>query len=140
MYLVKTKLAPSALHGLGVFAEEFIPKGTVVWQFDPTLDHVFTEEEIASLPVMTQEYIRHHGYFSQHLGKQVMPFDNERFTNHSTNPTVGEDVTRKAELEPVSVALRDINPGEEITVDYRAIEGPHRKRRNGWEQMDNNPA
>lgn len=41
MYLVKTRLGPSMIHGIGVFTEEFIPKGTIVlskpWEFKPMI-------------------------------------------------------------------------------------------------------
>jgi uncharacterized protein len=34
MMLVETRLAPSAIHGIGLFAVRSIPQGTAVWEFD----------------------------------------------------------------------------------------------------------
>lgn len=41
--------------------------------------------------------------------------------NHSDTPNVGPDFAR--DRYGVDVALRDIVAGEEITVDYRLVEG-----------------
>ena len=38
MLLVKTTLRPSEVHGLGLFADEFIPKGIAIWRFDGRAD------------------------------------------------------------------------------------------------------
>jgi hypothetical protein len=40
MLLVRTTLRPSGVHGLGLFADEFIPKGFVIWRFDGHVDSV----------------------------------------------------------------------------------------------------
>ena len=40
MLLVKTRLGASAIHGIGLFADEFIPKDTVTWRFTPGLDQI----------------------------------------------------------------------------------------------------
>src|SRR3954469_1637143 len=46
MLLVKTRLGPSTIHGIGVFADEDIPRGTIVWSFNPLIDKALTDEEI----------------------------------------------------------------------------------------------
>ena len=38
--LVRAKVLPSRIHGRGLFAGEDIPKGAVVWRFDPRVDKV----------------------------------------------------------------------------------------------------
>ena len=38
MLLVKTKLNISPIHGIGLFAVEFIPAKTIVWKFHPAID------------------------------------------------------------------------------------------------------
>src|SRR6516225_3895295 len=55
MLLVKTTLRPSEVHGLGLFADEFIPKGTVIWRFDGRVDHRYDESQLAALPAEEQE-------------------------------------------------------------------------------------
>lgn len=35
MLLIKTKLDLSKIHGVGLFADEFIAKGTKIWEYRP---------------------------------------------------------------------------------------------------------
>ena len=57
MLLVKTRLAPSTIHGIGLFADEFIPKGTEVWKFVPGFDLALSVDEVESLPEMAKAWI-----------------------------------------------------------------------------------
>ena len=54
MLLVRTRLGPSTIHGIGVFADEDIPRGTIVWSFNPLIDKALTDEEIEGLPALAQ--------------------------------------------------------------------------------------
>ena len=38
MLFVKTRLGESLLHGIGLFADEFIARHTVLWKFTPGFD------------------------------------------------------------------------------------------------------
>ena len=58
MLLVKASAKPSALHGLGVFAVEFVPKGTPIWRFEPGFDRAFTPDHFAALPPLAQAHLR----------------------------------------------------------------------------------
>ena len=49
MMLVRAYAAQSAIEGLGVFAGEFIPKGTMLWALDLKFDLCFTPEEYEAL-------------------------------------------------------------------------------------------
>lgn len=42
MLLIKTKLELSKIHGVGLFADEFIAKGTKIWEYRPNFDKAFT--------------------------------------------------------------------------------------------------
>ena len=57
MLLIKTKIQESRIHGIGLFADEFIPKGTEIWKFTPGFDMKFTREEILKFPEFLQIYI-----------------------------------------------------------------------------------
>jgi len=46
MLQVKTYVKESKIHGNGLFAKEFIPKGTIIWKFDSRLDTKISEESI----------------------------------------------------------------------------------------------
>ncbi|HEY9586021.1 MAG TPA: hypothetical protein VJJ27_00060 [Candidatus Paceibacterota bacterium] len=50
MLLIKTKVKSSKIHGLGLFADQFIPEGTEIWRFTPGFDQKFTGEQLLALP------------------------------------------------------------------------------------------
>jgi len=114
MLLVPTYVAPSAIHGLGLFAAEPIPAGTVVWRFNSVLDRVLDRAWAASLPEVAQQFLARYAY---RRGTQlVLCGDDGRFVNHSDAPTLAE------RPDTASVAARDIAAGEELTEDYRAFD------------------
>ncbi len=119
MLLVKTKVGPSAIEGVGLFADEFILKGTRYWELVPGFDHILTDEELAALPQPAREYWKHYAYKSKDIGKWILCGDNTRFMNHSAKNPAVTNYDEKKNGERVAFAARDIQPGEELTVDYR---------------------
>lgn len=118
MLLVKTKLGQSKIQGIGLFADEFIPKGTVVWRYVSGFDLRFTKKEVDSFPVTARECIYHYSYLSKDTGFYVLCSDDARFYNHSQNPnTKGVDL-EGTDNEVGDIAIVDINIGDEITCDY----------------------
>lgn len=122
MLLVKTKVAPSTIEGLGLFADQFIPKGTHIWRYEPTFDHAFSQDYIDNLDELGRDFMRRYAYKSPYLNKYVLCGDDARFYNHSDEPNTGE-VAVDGEVETRAIALRDIQLGEELTIDYRIMEG-----------------
>src|ERR1700721_2335164 len=120
MLLVKTKLHPSPIHRFGVFSEEPIPKGTKIWQFLPGYDLEKSSADLAALPSHSQTWFRHFAYLDHRLGNHILSADDARFINHSDDPNMTPDFTH--DRHGIGIALRDIKPGEEITLDYRLIE------------------
>jgi len=120
MFLVPTRLAQSSIHGLGVFAVEPIAKGAPVWRFAKGLDMEFEPDLVETLPVHVRQFFAHYGYLDRYLKRVVLCFDDARFVNHSAEPNVATDYA----LDPygLDVALRDIEVGEELTVDYGTFE------------------
>lgn len=119
MLLVKTCVRQSPLHGLGLFAEEDIPAGTILWRFEPLLDRLIREAELDTLP---EEVARFIDIYSEHfpdLGVLVLSGDNDRYTNHSDSPNT--EVILPNGPEARVRAVRDILAGEEITCDYTVI-------------------
>ena len=39
--MVKTKIGPSGIAGISLFADQIIPKGTVVWRYQECFDLLF---------------------------------------------------------------------------------------------------
>jgi hypothetical protein len=49
MLLVKTKIGPSEIEGIGCFADEFIPEGTAIWCFQEGFDLNIPRDEVEKL-------------------------------------------------------------------------------------------
>lgn len=96
--------------GHGVVATKFIPKGTITWVLDK-LDRIFTPDQIRQMDKMYQEVMDKYTYRNPE-GNYVFCWDNARFINHSANANC---ITTAYEFE---IAIRDIQPGEELTDDY----------------------
>jgi len=125
MLLVKASAKPSALHGLGVFAVEFVPKGTPIWRFEPGFDRSFTQDQFDALPPLAQAHLRQHSY-PDAAGNWILSGDLTIFMNHSSPPNTG---ALPGAREPVTtVALRNIQAGEELTCDYYAFDGAAEKK------------
>ena len=121
MLLVKTKLGPSKIHGIGLFADEDIGTGTEIWRFTPGLDIKLTEKELLALPKLAHESILHYCYHSTVDKTYVLPFDGARFFNHDPRPNVGS-VDVPEDPEGMEIALREIRAGEELVCDCREFD------------------
>ncbi|MCC7383015.1 MAG: SET domain-containing protein [Deltaproteobacteria bacterium] len=118
MLVVETYLAPSRLHGFGVFTRHAIPKGAVVSRYMPPFDVIFPAGLLASLSDAEQRYLKHHTYRSLFSQAYVLPGDHDRFMNHSDTPNVGMHPAGTTE----NIALVDVAAGEELTCDYRTFD------------------
>jgi hypothetical protein len=117
MLTVKTKIGPSKIDGIGLFADESINKGTVVWKLNPLIDVLLTKEQIATLSVSSQEQFYKYAYLDKTYGKYLLCGDDGRFFNHSTEPNCDETMPDQ------TTALRKIMKGEELTVNYAEFYG-----------------
>jgi hypothetical protein len=96
--------------GYGIVATRFIPKGTITWILDP-LDEVFKPEQIKKLHPFFQDKLNTYSYRDGN-GDYVLCWDNAKFVNHSFHSSC---ITTAYNFE---LAVRDIQPGEELTDDY----------------------
>lgn len=96
--------------GFGVVATKFIPKGTITWVLDD-LDREFSPSEIQKMNPMLQHMLDVYTYRNP-LGNFVLCWDHGRYVNHSFNSNC---MTTAYNFE---IAIRDIQPGEELTDDY----------------------
>lgn len=117
MYLVKTYIEKSTIHGMGVFAGEDIAKGTLVWDFVEGLDQSFTQAQYDALADVAKKYLEYYGWWNNGLIYKCG--DHGSYTNHSDTPNTGNWPNTHSMAE---VALRDIKKGEEITSDYRSFD------------------
>lgn len=102
--------------GYGVVAREFIPKGTITWALDK-LDREFTPTEIQSLDSIYQDILDFYT-FRNNNGNFVLCWDNGRYVNHSFNSNC---LSTAYDFE---IAIRDIQPGEQLTDDYGYLNIP----------------
>jgi SET domain-containing protein len=121
MLMVKTRLGPSDIAGIGLFAAEDIPKGTVTWRFMPAYDRLLTEADIDMLPEPARSNILDHVYLDATSNQFVLCADNARFMNHADDPNTA-GVHEPGSIEGFDVATRDIAAGEELTCDYRTFD------------------
>jgi SET domain-containing protein len=121
MLLVKTKIAMSKINGIGLFADQFIPKGAVIWKSHSQFDIKVPREDVEKLSEPARELFIKYSFFSRRTKTYVLCFDDARFFNHSDNPNVLDSDSPDSD-EGVDIAARDIYPGEEMTCDYRAFD------------------
>jgi len=114
MLRVRTKVGQSKVHGLGLFAEEFIPKGTITWAYDAGYDLSYTQEDIDHVSPPAKEFLLYYCYFDTGIKKYVLCADNLRYINHAKNPDDENIISTPRQ----DIAARDIQPGEEMMCDY----------------------
>lgn len=124
MILVKSRLDKSNIHGIGIFAKEFIAKGTIVWEFNEKFDLVLSKKEVDQLSPAAKEQFLNYAYVSKKTGKYILCSDDSRFFNHSLNANTKCEVPESPDSNEalVCLATRDIQAGEELTNDYREFD------------------
>ena len=121
MLMVKTRIAPSRIAGIGVFADQDIPAGTVTWRFMPGYDLLLTQSAMDALPEPARSSLRDLAYYHAASDCYVLCADNARFMNHADEPNTARFHVDGA-IEVDDIATRDIRVGEEMTCDYRLFD------------------
>ncbi|MCB0374029.1 MAG: SET domain-containing protein [Muricauda sp.] len=102
--------------GYGVVATKFIPAGTITWVLDE-LDREFTPLELQQMAPIYQTILDTYT-FRNNKGNYILCWDNGRYVNHSFNSNC---LTTAYDFE---IAIRDIQPGEQLTDDYGYLNIP----------------
>ncbi|MBY9003102.1 MAG: SET domain-containing protein [Candidatus Lokiarchaeota archaeon] len=113
----------SPIHGLGLFAKIFIPKGTIWWHARPQDVLIISKRQFQTISASYKnEYLKSffkalltYSYFERDLNALIFCIDDSKYVNHSSDPNSGAS---EDENGFCSVALKDIQSGEEITEDY----------------------
>ena len=117
MLLVETFVGPSKIEGVGVFAVSKIRAGTLIWKYVPKFDLAVSRKEMEGMPLSIRNLMTRYAYpHHEEDGVLVMESDNGRFMNHADAP----NTDFKPQIE--AYALCDIEPGEELTCDYREFD------------------
>lgn len=121
MLLVETYLDKSSIHGIGLFAAQDIPKGTLIWLFNQLLDKKYTKDELKCIKGPVCEQIFKYIYLDIISGIYVLCGDDARFFNHSDEPNC-LDLYFSDREDGGTFAARNIKIGEELTCDYRTFD------------------
>lgn len=96
--------------GYGVFATQFIPKGTIVYVKDK-LELEIAEDRYLSLDEPLKSTIEKYSYIDE-KGNRIVSWDHGKYVNHCC------DCNTMSTGYGFEIAIRDIQPGEEITDEY----------------------
>ena len=114
------ELRMTADRGVGVFTTKFIPAGAQIYDYSM---YAFNESELhkllQSLPTVEQRrWLLEHCWGGPN-NKVLMTTSDTIFINHSREPSVLHSPSDSS-----GNATRDIQPGEELTEDYRLYAEP----------------
>ncbi len=120
MLRVRTKLGVSRIDGIGLFADQFIPRDTVVWEYNPLIDLKLKKEEIASLAEGARQQVQKYSYRDELTGLYIFCGDDARFFNHSDEPNCID--VNWGPFGGRTIAGRDIEAGVELTCNYSTFD------------------
>ena len=119
MIHVKYKLDKSVIHGIGIFADQDIKKGELIYTVSPGLDVDMAQSQFNALKDEEKREIEYWGYWFEPNKAWHVDFDHIHFINHSFTPNTVQDFSRPN--HPLT-ATRDIKKGEEFTQNYLDFE------------------
>jgi uncharacterized protein len=128
MIHIKYKLKTSELHGIGLFADQPIKKGDLIYTASPLLDLNITQVQFDNLDQKEKDEILWWGFFDQPSQMWHVDFDVSKFINHSNDATLTQDLKHD---EAHLVSTRDINSDEELTQNYLEFESEDDLERRG---------
>lgn len=113
MLTIKHKVNNSTIAGLGLFAEENIAEGTLVWKNFTDSELIISDLHYNQLSEYMKLTFTNFGYKDKITNEWKLPLDNSRFMNHSDNPNLKQDAFGN------SIAAKNIHHGDEICCNYR---------------------
>jgi len=126
MFFVNVYVSDSPLHGSGLYAGEFIPKGKKIWEYDSKTVEMYSVDEWDKLLANSTDERKAEllKYAYRENNYWILHNDIMSFTNHSDNPNVitnyndmlktGWDIKNAC-----TFAARDIQKDEELTENYK---------------------
>lgn len=96
--------------GNGIFATEFIPKGTILYVKDQ-LEIEVTKSRFNKMDQTHRDIIDKYSYIDE-KGVRILSWDNAKYINHKC------DCNSMSTAYGFEIAIRDIAAGEEITDEY----------------------
>lgn len=128
MIHIHYKLLPSDLQGMGLFANQAVKAGEIIYTASPLLDLNITQQQFDSLDQKEKDEVLWWGFFDEPSQRWHVDFDVSKFINHSYDATVTQHAGHD---EAYLIASRDIAPGEELTQNYLEFESQDDLQRRG---------
>ncbi len=111
MLTIKTYLKPSENKGLGLFSNQEIKKGEIIWKEHSMFQQIINKLDFLLLDDLQKEFIQKYATYYQESEYYFLDLDDTRFINHSNLPNI--EFT-----DEYGIAIKDIIKDEEITCDY----------------------
>lgn len=128
MMHIKYKLDRSEFHGIGLFADQDLKIGQLVYTASPLLDLNLSKEQFESLDETEKQEVRWWGFQIPETKQWHVDFDVSKFINHSDKPTVTQNPNETAAW---LVTTRDVAKGEELTQNYLEFESSDDLKKRG---------
>lgn len=121
---VAVRLAPSPIHGIGVFAQQPIAAGTNVFANDEREILWVESDRLAQLPLEPWQRAFYHDFALRRGSTLGCPasFDQLTVGWYCNEPTEGQEANLTPSSDFDLIAARDIAAGEELTVRYAAFD------------------
>jgi SET domain-containing protein len=118
---VYTRLRCSKIHGIGVFAIRRIPKGTSIFPDDTEKINWIKKRDLGRLPREMRHLYEDFAIIEDDGETYGCPKSFNRLTPawFLNKPKTGKKPNVGCRTDYTFYALREIRPGEELTVDYR---------------------
>lgn len=113
LFRAEVRTATDPRMGLGLFALEYIPAGSKVWEFVEGADVKILKSRVDNLTDAQREYFYKYGWIEGEY--YVSSCDVTNFINHSITPNLRVS-------DEILISIKDINPGDEIFEDYREFD------------------
>jgi len=113
-YRAEVKVATNPQMGLGLYAKEFIEKGSIVWQYIEGVDVRISKEKFEELNGAQKEYFYKYAWLEED-DCYYSSCDLTNFINHSYTPNLKV-------IDDIVIAIQDIQPGEEMFENYQEFD------------------
>jgi len=121
MYVKKVLVRESKVNGNGVFADELIERGSVVWKYKEDYDKAISIEKYELLDDKQKAILNRIAYLSPTSNLYVYPPQDDPaiYTNHSNDEfNISVVFDKEISSEPFFVSNRVIEKGEELLNNY----------------------
>lgn len=116
MLVIATHLRQTLDAGIGLFASQFIAKGTTYWVRDTKFDLLISQKDFLNMKGLQREFVKTYA-FKEKSGNWYLCTDNGKFSNHSSTPNTENIYNANRELVSCKASI-DIHENDEILCDY----------------------